>query len=466
LRSRHRHVDRLIDPLAQTARLDDDDNLAHAFLRGRYAVAVAAMTRVAVPLDRPPLVAAQERRTQIQNRIIERLDTLNVYDPGGPNAAPHFRRDRLTRIIDASGLGAQWPRTEKTGMYAVDKRTLADMAGISAQFESLPRLQQFLGKLRPFDFPVGPDNRSRASLFPFGTKTGRNAPRGSIFAADKGLRGFIKPGPGQAVALLDWERQELAVAGYKSGDDALLQLAKLADPYLHMGVSFNIIPRGGTADTHPEERQRCKGVVLGAYLYGMGAESIARKLRVSRSAGIAIWEQIHATYHRYWRWAAAHADWAAAGQPLKTPFGHTLSFDAYDDVVFSALTASNFPVQGTAAEIMRLTAIMATEAGIAVCAPVHDAFLIEAPIDKIESEIERMKIVMARAVELVLWPGCAIAVDHKIARHPDSCSIWQKSELFDIIIEQIGVGDLPINPRSTAGIPSYNKGAYSPSTEG
>src|ERR1700681_106886 len=38
----------------------------------------------------------------------------------------------------------------------------------------------------------------------------------------------------------------------------------------------------------------------------------------------------------------------------------------------------NFPMQANGAEMMRIAAIAGTEAGIEVCAPVHDAFLIAA----------------------------------------------------------------------------------------
>ena len=42
----------------------------------------------------------------------------------------------------------------------------------------------------------------------------------------------------------------------------------------------------------------------------------------------------------------------------------------------------NFPMQANGAEMMRLAACMAIERGIEVCAPVHDAFLICAPLDQ------------------------------------------------------------------------------------
>jgi hypothetical protein len=441
-------VGRLFEPLANAAKLDDTDNLAYAFIRGRYAVAVASMVRTGIPVD-PLLALARKHRVRIQNKLIERFDSeTNVYDPGSFGADSsdggeiHFNRARMTELIEINGLGEVWQRTDNGKMYAIDRKTLKRMVmtlppDLKRIFAPIAELRGILGKVHPFDFEVGADWRARTSLFPLGTKTGRNNPSKYIFGADRGLRGFIKPGPGQAVAYLDWERQELAVAGYLSCDQALLCLAKSPDPYVYLGVKFNLIPKGGTKESHPDERQRCKGVMLGAVLYGMGPGRIASDLEIPVAWGHAIWRQIHEEYQGYWRWFEAQVDWAAARQPLRTPFGHALSFGPYEAVDFNARTAGNFGVQGVSAEIMRFSAIMGTEAGIAICGPVHDAFLIEAPIALIEAEIERMKALMAQAVELVLWPGCEIAVDCVIARYPDACT-WQKSAVFDTIVSEIG----------------------------
>ena len=48
----------------------------------------------------------------------------------------------------------------------------------------------------------------------------------------------------------------------------------------------------------------------------------------------------------------------------------------------NARALMNFPMQANGAEMMRVAAIAATEAGIEVCAPVHDAFLIQAPLEQ------------------------------------------------------------------------------------
>jgi hypothetical protein len=59
-------------------------------------------------------------------------------------------------------------------------------------------------------------------------------------------------------------------------------------------------------------------------------------------------------------------------------------------------------MQATGAEMLRLALTLACERGIMVCAPVHDAILIEAPDEEIESEAARLQEAMLDASEAIL----------------------------------------------------------------
>jgi DNA polymerase I len=67
--------------------------------------------------------------------------------------------------------------------------------------------------------------------------------------------------------------------------------------------------------------------------------------------------------------------------------------------------------------MMRLAACFATEQGIEVCAPVHDAFLICAPLERLDEDIARMRAAMARASRAVL-AGFEIRTDVHRVDHP------------------------------------------------
>ncbi len=66
----------------------------------------------------------------------------------------------------------------------------------------------------------------------------------------------------------------------------------------------------------------------------------------------------------------------------------------------------------------RLACCFATEAGIRVCAPVHDAVLIEAPLDCLDQEVARMQACMAHASKIVLG-GLELRSDALLIRYPD-----------------------------------------------
>ena len=84
-----------------------------------------------------------------------------------------------------------------------------------------------------------------------------------------------------------------------------------------------------------------------------------------------------------------------------------------------ANTFLNWPMQAHGAEMMRLACCLAVEREIKLCAPIHDALLIEAPIDRIDEDVATLKQCMADASELVLGQGRVCRVDAEIIRYPD-----------------------------------------------
>jgi DNA polymerase-1 len=67
--------------------------------------------------------------------------------------------------------------------------------------------------------------------------------------------------------------------------------------------------------------------------------------------------------------------------------------------------------------MMRIAAIAATEAGIQICAPIHDAFLIGARLDRLEADVAAMRDIMSAAGRAVTG-GLNIRTDAEIVRWP------------------------------------------------
>jgi DNA polymerase I len=97
----------------------------------------------------------------------------------------------------------------------------------------------------------------------------------------------------------------------------------------------------------------------------------------------------------------------------------------------------NFPMQANGAEMMRIAAIAATEAGIQICAPVHDAFLIAAPLERLNADIVAMRDIMAKAGRAVTG-GLDIRTDAEIVRWPDHYMDERGKEMWKKVVGLLG----------------------------
>ena len=97
---------------------------------------------------------------------------------------------------------------------------------------------------------------------------------------------------------------------------------------------------------------------------------------------------------------------------------------------------SNFPMQANGAEMLRLACCLATERGIEVCAPVHDAVLICAPLDRLDADVARMQDAMREASRIVL-DGFELGTDAKIVRYPDRYMDERGAAMWERVMELI-----------------------------
>jgi len=102
----------------------------------------------------------------------------------------------------------------------------------------------------------------------------------------------------------------------------------------------------------------------------------------------------------------------------------------------------NFPMQANGAEMLRIACCLATERGIEVCAPIHDAVLICAPLDRLDGDIAAMRAVMAEASRFVL-AGFELATDVKIVRWPDRYSDPRGTEMWNRVCNLVAAEPAP-----------------------
>lgn len=375
--------------------------------RGRYMRAVARMEWAGVPIDVPTLSRLRAGWESIRDRLIAEVDShFGVFD------GRTFKADRWAGWLARRGL--PWPRLE-SGELALDDDTFREMARADADVALMRELRYALSQLRLADLAVGPDGRNRAMLSPFRAKTGRNQPSNSrfIFGPSTWLRGLIRPGPGRAVAYVDWSQQEFGIAAALSGDAAMMEAYRSGDPYLAFAKQAGRVPPDGTKRTHGAERDLFKACVLGVQ-YGMEAESLARRIGKPTAYARELLRLHRETYPAFWRWSDAAEAHAMLLGWLPTVFGWTVRVgpDA------NRRSLRNFPCQANGAELLRLACSLATERGIAVVAPVHDALLVEGPSDAIDGVVARTQEAMAEASAIVL-AGFRLRSDAQVVRWPE-----------------------------------------------
>jgi hypothetical protein len=93
------------------------------------------------------------------------------------------------------------------------------------------------------------------------------------------------------------------------------------------------------------------------------------------------------TYRTFWKSSDAAVDHAMTRSSIHTVFGWTLHIG--DDS--NPRSLRNYPMQANGAEMLRLACCLATERGIEACAPVHDAILICAPLDRLDDDVAGMR---------------------------------------------------------------------------
>ena len=382
-------------------------DLPRALLRGRYMAAVSAMEHHGTPIDTEMLGHLRQGWTVIQDQLIANIDAnYGVYD------GRTFKLDRFADWLAAEGI--PWPRLE-SGQLDLSDGTFRQQARAYPRVSPLRELRSALSDLRLNDLAVGADQRNRAILSAFRSLRGRNQPSNSrfIFGPSMWLRGLIKPPPGHTVAYVDWQQQEFGIAAALSGDAAMQAAYRSGDCYLTFGKQAGAVPLDATKATHGAQRELFKQCVL-AVQYGMEAEGLA--LRIDRPLIVArdLLRAHHVTYRRFWRWSDAVVDTAMLHGSLHTVFG----WDVHVGHVSNPRSLRNFPMQANGAEMMRLAACLATEQGLSVCAPIHDAFLITAPLERLEHDIAKMRGAMAEASRIVL-DGFELGTDVSVTRWPD-----------------------------------------------
>jgi hypothetical protein len=397
--------------------------LPYALFRGRFAGALSRI--VGVPIDVPLFNRLQTNWGAIQDRLITEMDNYGLYE------GRSFKQNRFAELLMRENIA--WPMTEM-GQLSLEDDTFNDLAKTYPKLKPIRQLRQALSGMRLHDLAVSKAGFNRCFLNPFGSRTGRNQPSNSefIFGPAKWLRGLIKPPEGYGISYLDWGGQEFGTAAALSQDRNMMDAYLSGDAYVWFAKKGGLLPPDATKKSHREKRDLYKTAIL-AINYGIGRESLALLINVPILFAQRILDLHHELFADYWRWS---------GRALN----HAMLF-GWQQTVFDWIyrlpkepnprSIRDFHMQANGGELLRLAICLATENGIRVCAPVHDALLVMAPLAILDREVTRMRDYMAEASRVVL-NGFELFTDSVEVRFPDRYCPKGAEAMWKLVMRLLG----------------------------
>jgi hypothetical protein len=211
----------------------------------------------------------------------------------------------------------------------------------------------------------------------------------------------------------------------------MLNLYATGQPYVEYAKLFDEAPKTATKATHEYIHERYKVGCLGAQ-YQMQAQTLAQRLGVPAVVAHEMLNQHYGLFNQYWAWVDDWIQHSLNTGLMQTPFGWECRTGITE---FNSRSIGNWPVQSAGADIMRIAAIWAHRRGIELCGTIHDALLIEAPIERIEADVALTQEIMRRASRVVLGKGYELRASAKIVRYPDFYSDKRGEKIWEYVIE-------------------------------
>ena len=388
-------------------------DLPAALFRGRYSIAVADMELRGIPIDTEYLDELQTHWQALRLYYIRRDDKFGLYDEHGS-----FCEDRFAALVKERDW--IWSRTA-SGKLELKNRTLGRQCKRYPELRPLQALRDQIAELRlgAFINTIGADGASHCPIMPCWTRSGRNQPQGrdKVFlpSLPSWTHGLIKPREGWGAASLDWISQEPYIAGGLSGDPALIADLQGGDLHMRFAIRAGLAPEWATKRSHGPLRDAVKPISIGAF-YGLskwGAAAATGKSLLWSAETLARYRH---TYPVLIQWQHDTVTQALFDERIVSPLGWPMAVHAGT----GKGTLLNYMQQAGGADCMRLAAIAGYEAGVQICAVVHDSFWITAPLAELDHAIATMSALMVRASKVVTggleipvevsaevrWPQC------------------------------------------------------------
>jgi len=218
--------------------------------------------------------------------------------------------------------------------------------------------------------------------------------------------GFIPSEPDYQLISADYSQIELRILAHLTQDEHLIE-AFQNDTDIHRDTAarvFDVKPD----DVTPDMRRQAKAVNFGV-IYGISAFGLARNIRVSNKEAAKFIDNYFAQFPKVKTWMDTTIENARENGYVTTLMNRRRYIPEISGSDAQARKgaeriAMNTPVQGTAADVIKLAMIQVHEefksTNARLLLQVHDELVVETPKSEAESTAELMRNIMETAIDL------------------------------------------------------------------
>ena len=230
----------------------------------------------------------------------------------------------------------------------------------------------------------------------------------------RGIRAAFVAPPGHVLVSADYSQIELRILAHFSGDPVLVEAFQEGQD-IHTRTAMEIFSVAA-GDVSGDQRRVAKTINFGV-IYGMGDSALGKRLGIPREKAASFIETYFVRYAGVRRYFDELLDEARAAGSVRTLLGRRRFLpdlgSANRGVRLQAeRMAQNTPIQGTAADILKLAMVRLREpvvSGARMLLTVHDELIFEVPVNAVteaEANIRRaMETIVDLRVPLVVDVG-------------------------------------------------------------
>ena len=292
---------------------------------------------------------------------------------------------------------------------------------------------------------VAPDGKLHTTFLQTGTTTGRMGSKDPNIQnipvrSEEGfaIRKAFVASPGYTLVAIDYSQIELRVAAIMSQDNTLMDIFRRGED-VHHGVAARVF---GVKDNEvtPNMRRHAKVINFGI-LYGMGVNALRQNLgeETRREEAQAFLNAYFQSFSRLAEYLEDTKTTARQNGYTETMFGRRRHFPGITSSVpfiraAAERTAINAPIQGTAADIVRVAMVRIAEHikkeklddSVRMLLQIHDELVFEIKNGEVEKQVPPLLTIMESALAGKETFGVPIVAEVKVGQNWRDMDKWQK----------------------------------------